>query len=194
MPFQLRSLNIAHEWIRHSVTEGDTVIDATVGNGHDTLFLARLVGCTGSVVGVDIQADALTQTKSFLEGASATEGLNLEERVSLHLMCHSRLNEVYKGEINAAMFNLGYLPSSDKSIITQKDTTLMALDTCLTKLKSRGIITIVCYPSHEGGEQETEAVDDWAKALDPTTFSVVKMTPLNPRTQAPYLIGVQKRV
>lgn len=41
------------------VSPGDTVVDATCGNGHDTLALARLVGPHGCVIALDIQVSAV---------------------------------------------------------------------------------------------------------------------------------------
>jgi len=189
MNFQLRSLSIAHEWVRQAVSEGDTVIDATVGNGHDTLFLAKLVGSEGSVIGFDVQEEALKQTGYILEGGDQ----DYQKRVQLHLKCHSHIAEFSDLQISAGMFNLGYLPSSDKTIITKKDTSLLALDACLDRLKLQGIITIVCYPGHDGGEDETLAVENWAQSLDSVKFSVIKAIPFNVRSRAPYLIGVQKK-
>lgn len=37
------------------VCTGETVVDATCGNGHDTLALARLVGPSGCIIAMDIQ-------------------------------------------------------------------------------------------------------------------------------------------
>ncbi|PID81943.1 hypothetical protein CSB20_00400, partial [bacterium DOLZORAL124_64_63] len=53
----------AHLLVRDHITPGDTAIDATLGNGHDTLFLARCVGKTGTVIGFDVQTQAITSTR-----------------------------------------------------------------------------------------------------------------------------------
>lgn len=47
---------------------GDTVIDATAGNGHDTVFLAQLVGRQGRVWAFDVQSSAL----AFNAGKTST--------------------------------------------------------------------------------------------------------------------------
>lgn len=188
----LRTLSVAHDWVIQVISDGDTVIDATVGNGHDALFLARRVGDAGSVVGFDVQPDAVDKTRALLSQSSASDGVDYSSRVTLHTSCHSRVGEYCQAEISVAMFNLGYLPNSDKSVITQKETTLKALETCLALLKPKGLLTIVCYPGHEGGEDEASAVNHWARDLDSAQYSVLKAVPHNPRTQAPYLIGIQK--
>ena len=53
-------------FIEEQVQEGDLCIDATAGNGSDTLLLSRLCGSTGHVLAFDIQRDALDHTKEKL--------------------------------------------------------------------------------------------------------------------------------
>lgn len=190
--FSLRSLSIAQDWVSHVVNKGDTVIDATVGNGHDTLFLAQAVGTGGKVIGFDVQAEATDQTRALLVKQGVQDGVDFGECVSLHTVCHSQIYQYIQEEISAAMFNLGYLPLSDKSVITQTDTTLKAIQQCLDLLAYKGIVTIVCYPGHEGGADEAQAVDDWAQSLPTPAYTVLKAVPHNPRSPAPYLIGIQK--
>ena len=58
------------EWCAHfikeQVQEGDFCIDATMGNGNDTLLLSRLCGSSGRVLSFDIQKQALTNTEALL--------------------------------------------------------------------------------------------------------------------------------
>ena len=56
----------AMEVVSHYVAEGDTVVDGTMGNGHDTAALARLVGPEGRVLAFDVQEQALRNTTEFL--------------------------------------------------------------------------------------------------------------------------------
>lgn len=193
MPFSLHTLSIAHQWMSQVVQHGDTVLDGTVGNGHDTLFLARLVGTTGKVVGVDIQPEALTQAQTHIQAAAEKEGVPYLERLQLVQCCHSQLIQHHNTAIRGAMFNLGYLPSGNKGIITQIESTLPALEAALSLLLPLGLLTIVCYPGHAGGEVEADGVEEWARHLDSAHYSVLRVTPHNPRTQSPYLIGIQKR-
>ena len=58
-----RLTQIAHEAIAAVLHDGDTTIDATAGNGHDTLMLARLVGESGRVIAFDVQSDAIIATR-----------------------------------------------------------------------------------------------------------------------------------
>ena len=64
MSYELRSARwIAADVLRQVVQPGDTVVDATLGNGHDTLMLCELVGETGRVIGFDIQPDAVERDR-----------------------------------------------------------------------------------------------------------------------------------
>lgn len=54
---------------KHVVQKGDTVVDATCGNGYDTLAMLKMVADgsgRGCVYGMDIQKDALENTSSLL--------------------------------------------------------------------------------------------------------------------------------
>jgi len=187
MSFQLRTLPLAHDWLRQVIQPGDTVIDGTVGNGHDTLFLAQHVGAEGRVHGFDIQPAAAETTARLLNEH------HLSAPVTLHTACHSRMADYLEPQpIAAAMFNLGYLPRGDKSIITQQETTLPALDYSLRLLRLQGLLTIMCYPGHEGGESEASAVEEWARDLSSDTYRVMRLTPHNPRSAAPFLLAIQR--
>ena len=48
-----------HEILRPIIKPGDLVVDATLGNGFDTLFLAKAVGPQGKVIGFYIQECAI---------------------------------------------------------------------------------------------------------------------------------------
>ncbi len=58
--------NYSKYLISQAVCLGDTVVDATAGNGNDTLYLANLVGATGRVYSFDIQAQAIENTAALL--------------------------------------------------------------------------------------------------------------------------------
>lgn len=148
----------AHEVVASVVREGETVVDATAGNGHDTLFLAGLVGETGKVIAFDIQTAAIESTRRRLEAA------DVADRVELHGESHTHMASwAEAGTVGAIMFNLGYLPGEDHSLITLAPYTLLALDAAVPLLRPGGVITIVCYPGHPGGGEEAEAVREWAQ-------------------------------
>lgn len=146
--------------------EGSLAIDATAGNGHDTIFLAERTGDSGHVYAFDIQHEAIENTRMRLREQQ------LEHRVSLIEKSHEQLQKHVsasdQGRIAVIMFNLGYLPGSDKSCITRTSSTLKALDQSITLLKPGGALSVMLYPGHEGGEEETNAVLNWGSKLLPS--------------------------
>ncbi|MCP5535651.1 MAG: methyltransferase domain-containing protein [Akkermansiaceae bacterium] len=143
----------AHACVAAIVLPGDRVVDATLGNGHDALFLARCVGEYGKVIGFDVQRAAIDSSRQRLTESGINDAV-----YELHLASHSELSKHVSGELSAVMFNLGYLPGGDKTQITQVDSTLKALGDALVKLKQGGLLTVMCYPGHAGGDDEADAV------------------------------------
>jgi tRNA1(Val) A37 N6-methylase TrmN6 len=163
-------VKLAHSLIKEKVLSGDIVIDATVGNGHDTLFLLELVEPTGKVFGFDIQETAIHSALAKLQDKPKVESVTLIN--SSHAEISEKLPLIYRGKIAAVMFNLGYLPKGDKRIITLTSSTLAALACAKGMLQSNGIMTILAYPGHKGGKEETDAVKKWCLTLDPEQFEI----------------------
>ena len=143
---------------------GDRAIDATVGNGHDTLFLASQVARDGRVIGFDIQPQALASAQQRLDQA----GLQHVARLLLcgHQRMTARIPADWSGRVSAVMFNLGYLPGGDKTQVTRADSTLSALDQSLNLLALGGLISLQVYRGHDGARDETAAVQSWLSRLD----------------------------
>ncbi len=151
-----RPTELVHLLLQRFLSEGDRVIDATAGNGHDTVFLARQVGATGRVLAFDVQAAAISSSRRLVEA----EGLG--ERVHFFQKSHAGLaDHAEAGTMAAILFNLGYLPGSDRSVITTAAETLRALEASLRVLRPGGWLCVVCYPGHEGGIDEASAVEAW---------------------------------
>lgn len=165
-------------------------IDATIGNGYDTLFLARQVGPTGHVYGFDVQKDALAATRQRLEDAGAEAPVTLIQAGHEAMTAH--VPETSAQQMGAVMFNLGYLPGSDKRCITRPETTLPALDAAVQLVRPGGVITVVLYVGHEGGAREAEAVEAWAKALDQQQYQVLSYRFINQQNDPPRLLAVEK--
>jgi 16S rRNA C1402 N4-methylase RsmH len=184
-------LNFAHHLLKDSVMDGDTVIDATCGNGNDTVFLSELVGKGGSVLAFDIQSQAITATKEVLSKTG-------QDNVSLIQDSHENiidyLPDTMNKKIGGAIFNLGYLPKGDKSIITNGYSTIIALDTILNHLKKDGLIVIVVYHGHEGGEREKDALLKHVIHLDQKKFHVLQYGFINQKNNPPFIIAIQKRL
>lgn len=58
------ALHFSRQLLAEVLQPGDIAVDATMGNGHDTLFMAECVGKTGLVYAFDIQAQAIEATSS----------------------------------------------------------------------------------------------------------------------------------
>ena len=143
---------LAQEAVQKVLGEGDIAIDATVGNCFDTCFLSRLIGETGQLIGFDVQQSALEATRQRVESTGLTN-------VKLLQQGHETLNQqVAENSVSAVMFNLGYLPRHDHKIITQPDTSTQAIKAAIKALKPDGVMTVLAYRGHVGGQEEFEAV------------------------------------
>lgn len=180
------SLDIAHRIICESVKSGDTVIDATMGNGNDTLLLAKLVGEEGKVFAFDIQDLAIKNTKNKLEIAG------LSERVNLINDGHENFDRYISGEISAIMYNLGYLPGGDHNIYTMPETTKASLLIGMKKLRVGGIISIVVYYGGDSGFVEKDDIMEFIKTIDNKKFSVLKCSWENQPNCPPIAIIIEK--
>lgn len=177
---------LSHLILTRFIQSGDTVIDATCGNGNDTLLLAELAGDTGTVWAFDIQAEAIRATSQKLEQAGRAG------HVMLIHGGHEQLSNYVTGNVAAVVFNLGYLPGGDRSLVTRPETTLSAFDQSMKLMRPGGILAITVYPGHDGGAGERGSVDAWAMGLDPRQFHVWQMGQMNVPADAPYFIFVQK--
>jgi SAM-dependent methyltransferase len=185
-------LSQAHKWVAERVGPGDIVVDATAGNGSDTLFLARTVGPGGTVYAFDIQSEALDQTRGRLELENRRE--SLAPVVFVHAGHEEMMDRIaleQHGKIAAVMFNLGFLPGSSQAVITQPSTTLAALGIAIRLLRGGGILTVVVYPGHEGGKAEANAVEAWASEIEPS-LAQTAIYQFPQKTAAPYLIALIK--
>ena len=148
------TLELTHYYIKNTLKAGDIAVDATAGNGHDTLFMAQLVGEMGKVYAFDIQQSAIENTKKLLDKNGV---LN-----RTHLICdgHQNMKEYVAeaGNVKAVMFNLGYLPGGDHSVTTKTDTSSAAIQAALDVLSPDGIITIGIYYGKDTGFDEKNGV------------------------------------
>lgn len=176
-----RPLEMAHDFLAQVITQEDIVVDATMGNGHDTLFLAKLAK---QVYAFDIQEQALEKTSQRLQEAGLTNA-------ELILQGHETVDQFVR-EVKAAIFNLGYLPSADKSIITQPQTTLDALDKLCHMLVKGGRIAIMIYYGHEGGDIERDAVMDFISHLPQQEYTAAIYRTLNQINNPPFLVMIEK--
>lgn len=169
------------------IEKGNVVIDATMGNGYDTVYLGNLVGETGKVYAFDVQEEALTSTRKKVIRD------NMEDRIELILDGHENLDKYVKEEVSCVVFNLGYLPRAKHVVITKADTTLQAIKKSLELLKPNGIISIAAYIGHEGGLDEKNYVCEYLNNLDQKQYNVLHMEFTNQINNPPQLILVEKK-
>ncbi len=176
-----KPLEMAHDFLAQVITKDDVVVDATMGNGHDTLFLAKLAK---QVYAFDIQEQALQKTSQRLQEAGL---INVE----LLLQGHETVDQ-FVNEVKAAIFNLGYLPSADKFIITKPHTTIEALEKLCQMLVKGGRIAIMIYYGHEGGDIERDAVMDYVSQLSQQEYTATIYRTLNQINNPPFLVMIEK--
>jgi 16S rRNA C1402 N4-methylase RsmH len=186
----LKIIPFAHHLIKEITVHGDFVVDATCGNGNDTLFLSQLVGATGHVYAFDIQKQAIVATQERLEAHQQRHITYIHDS---HAKMNQYLPENLRGVLAAAIFNLGYLPKNDKAIITKADSTIEAVRQLLPFLKTGGRIVLVVYHGHIGGTHEKEAVLDYVKTLNQGDYEVLCYQFLNQQNNPPFVIAIEKK-
>lgn len=182
-----RILPFSKTLITEHINSHSIVIDATCGNGNDTKFLAQQVP-EGHVYGFDIQASAIQSTY---------EKVKIYDNVTLiqdgHENVQQHIDSNYKGHIDAAIFNLGYLPKGDKSIVTKPETTINAINHIFDYLSVEGIIVLVIYHGHPEGQIERDALLTFLEAFDQNKAHILKYQFMNQVNHAPFICAIEKR-
>ncbi|MDN3504085.1 MAG: class I SAM-dependent methyltransferase [Rhabdochlamydiaceae bacterium] len=169
----------AHSLWKNHVKMGDTIIDATCGNGHDSLYLSNLLKESGTLYCIDIQKQAIIETQKRLKSASNVQFLH---------QSHETLPPCSPSLI---VYNLGYLPGSDKQVKTVADSTLRSLEVSAKLLSVNGICSIMCYPGHTEGLTEQKEILNWAQNLECNQFRVSYLQWVN-KANHPSLLVVEK--
>jgi predicted methyltransferase len=181
-----KAVGWCHQLLKDTFREGFTAIDATAGNGYDTLFLVQQTGPDGHVFAFDIQQKALDSTAKLLaENNVPTAAFTLIRASHAHLETH--LPQQLHKKVSVVMFNLGFLPSGDKSLITEPATTISALAAASRVLERGGILSVIAYPGHPFGNDEALSVEKWMSALAPDAFEVQTIKAVNRVQPAPEL-------
>jgi len=173
----MRLVDHVHARLAQAVAPGDLAVDATAGNGHDTLCLARRVGETGRVFAIDIQTEALEATRERLSDAGALERIAFARGDHAGVLDAMLQNEA-SGAAAAVVFNLGYLPGGDPSVATRAENTERALGAASELLRPGGLLAVVAYTGHDEGPEEAEAVREWMERLrDANGWQVERVDP-----------------
>ena len=177
----------AAELVGPAMYPGAVAVDATMGNGQDTLWLCERAGETGRVYAFDIQQAAVDRTRERLEAAG------MLERARLNCTGHERIAQVVPEPVDVVMFNLGWLPGAEHGVTTRTETTLRAVDAALSLLKPDGLMTVCVYPGHPEGARELEALLQWAGNLDPRRYDALVKCYLNQPNDPPRMIAVKRK-
>lgn len=179
-------LTLQKSFILAHLKPGDTAVDFTMGNGHDTLFLSQTVGPEGHVYAFDIQERALEKTKELLDENGA-------ENYTLILSSHHLVKNYVQGPIKAGTFNLGYLPGGgNKALTTKCETTMPAVEAALDLLDHDGVLIIAVYPGHEEGSEEGKMLDAYFSGISRFKLCITKIRIVNAPT-SPYFYVIERK-
>ena len=168
------------------IKKGGVAVDFTMGNGHDTLWLSKALGEHGKVYAFDVQQAALDSTKALLESENAPENY------TLILDSHHNSEKYVSERICVGMFNLGWLPGSDKTVRTHFETTLPAIEAAIRLLDDDGALLIAVYPGHAEGAEEGVMIGDILAKLDRRSYCAARFNLMNSPT-SPYFYLVEKK-
>lgn len=171
----IKLTEIYHKIIR-DLGRVNIAVDMTCGHGNDTLILSEIAD---RVYAFDIQALALEKAKEYTK---------LKTNIKFIHDNHDSVSSYITDAIDLVIYNLGYLPGSDKKIQTQADSTINSLKTIIKLLSPSGLVILEVY-SHN--LKESEIILNYSQSLD-HTFDVLKIQPLN-KINAPFLIIIKKK-
>ncbi len=186
-PLYQSHIDLAHFYWKQILKEGDTAIDATCGNGHDTFFLASL-GVLDRLYSIDLQKKALEKTEERLLALTSDKRSRIELINGSH---ESFPVSIVPDSVKLIVYNLGFLPGGDKELTTEVESTLKSIEKSLTLLTRGGLLSITCYSGHPEGAQEEKALIDKLSSLHPSAWSYSHTFWKN-RNAAPSLILLQK--
>jgi len=182
----LNSIRLAQELLLPKVAHACCIVDATAGNGKDTLFLAENSPEHAIIYAFDIQENAIEASRKRLIEH------HLDSKVRLILDSHANVQAYIGSSIDVAMFNLGYLPGNCHETMTMAESTIHALAAVVGQLSVGGIISIVAYPGHYHGQEEHHAVRSYVMTLLPEQFTVVCLDMINHSKKPPILYLIEK--
>lgn len=185
--FLKNAVEACHHILASRLQPGMTVVDATVGNGNDSVFIKTRIGQTGLLLGFDLDQRAIDVTFNRLTEKGFTEG------VSLYVESHDRMKLHITEPIDAVVFNLGYLPGLSKDYITQTNSTMEALTQALELLKIGGFIVMVVYSGHPEGAEESRHLMPFISELDQKKYQVFQLLYPNQINCPPYLVYIERR-
>lgn len=177
-------IDIQNLIIKTYLSDVKVAIDATLGNGKDTINMLEMFGSEVKIYAFDIQQQALDSAKSAIKPEYHKNVVFINDS-------HEYIDNYVTEKPELITFNLGYLPKSDHVIKTQSYTTLIALDKAVKMLKPGGLITIMFYVGHDNA-REYNNLSEFVRILNPSTFKAIHINPVNQDQNAPKLVIIQK--
>lgn len=162
--------------------KGISAVDATMGMGNDTEKLLKVVGEKGKVFAFDVQDQAINYCKEKFKNIN-----NLE----IIKMSHEFIDILENFDL--AIYNLGYLPGSDKSVTTMAMSTVISLMKATQLINKGGIIIVVSYLGHENSKEERDSLEKFLKSLDQKKFIVEKREFFNQINNPPIVYVLEKK-
>ena len=181
------ALDIVHKFLSNHLKPGDFCIDATAGNGYDTVFLCNIVGESGKILAMDIQQSAVDSTLKNLE----ENGFSNIAKV----VCDSHSNIDRYAEPESAdciVFNFGWLPGGSHDVFTRAETSIPAIEKSIDILKPGGVLSLCLYYGKNNGYSERDAILEYVSNLDSRYFAVMKCDFLNRKNDPPFPIFIVK--
>lgn len=179
-------INVAHTLLLDKVQQAQIMLDATCGNGFDTLFLSKNSLSQAEIYAFDIQPEAIANSKKLLKEQG------VEHKVSWFCDNHINFSDYIKNKLDVVILNLGYLPNGDKNITTTAPTTILLLEKLLIKLNVGGIVAITSYPGHNEGFAENLILQDQLQTLPSKYFTVASFKMINHSDKAPVFYIIEK--
>jgi hypothetical protein len=152
---------LAHHMWSHSLRPNiDTAIDATCGNGSDSVAIASMLfnannndGPTrdAQLLCIDIQQEACDVTRDRLTELLPKDTMTC----SVNVLCtsHSPLPRPRDvSSVGLVCYNLGYLPQSDQAVLTQTETTISSIADAALLVRVGGLISVTTYPRSNKNE------------------------------------------
>lgn len=170
---------------RNKVKKNGVIIDATLGNGNDILYLLKLLDEDGFAYGFDVQKLAIENTKIKLKEIDSRKYLLINDG-------HENIDKYIKEKINFVVYNLGYLPKSNHKIITRPETTVLSIKKSMDLLEIGGCICIASYISHDNGH-EYNYLCKFIKGIDQSIYNVLEINFINQINLPPHLFVIERR-
>ena len=192
-----QTTKLALHLVRPYVTPDAAVVDATCGNGHDTLALAEMT--PARIYAFDIQEQAVRATTELLQSHGYSKSI-ADGRITVCCRAHEQMGTVVpRGDspstapVRAVIFNLGYLPGGDKERTTRADSTLAALRAAMELLAPDGVICITMYSGHPEGKREKTALLEFASALDAGKWHTAYISMPNQKHDPPEILLLTRK-